>query len=156
MNNLFVVNMTIHAISFNGPSGQPSSETIGAITETLHEFDDKFVETCDDVSERRFINIVWRISGKRDVMKSTITFKGSQQCDAGNVAWFISGRIPAPMVMECDVTEEHNNDLHSCKLLCQCPCGDKCGFLHFRWQNPLWMKKNLSLCHYEEYYYLPW
>ena len=148
--------MEIYAISFNSPRRQPSLEATNKTIEYFPNFIDESMESCDDVGEKRFINIAWGISGKRNIIKSTVIIKGSQQCHASNTAWFISERVPGSMVIGCDVTEEQSKDLRKCKLRCQCACRGACGFLHFRVQIQPWMKKNLSLCHYEEYYYLPY
>ena len=124
--------------------------------ESFPNFFDESPETCDEVSKGTFLNVVWELTGKTKSIKATVIIKGSQLCNMGNTAWFISGRVPGPMVMGCDVTEEQDADLRRCNLLCQCACEEVCGFLHFRVQIPQWMKKNLSLCHYEEYNLVPW
>ena len=148
---LFIVNTGIPSISFTTPGRQSSHETSGDFPNLV----DEYPETCDDVSNREFINIMWELSDNTNIIQSTVIIKGSQQCHASNTAWFISGGVPDSMVLECEVTEEHDTDLRRCNLLCQCACGDDCGFLHFRVQLRPWMEKELSLCHYEEYYHLP-
>ena len=150
---IFTANTKILAISFISHDRQPSYEVNDEVFPNLV---DEFPETCDDISNRTFVNIIWELSGNTNIIESTLTIKGSQQCQASKMVWFISGRVPARQVIECDVTEEQGTALQKCKLLCQCACGAECGFLHFRVQNPPWMRERLSLCHYEEYHPIPW
>ena len=117
---------------------------------------DEFLETCDDINENVFINIVWKLADNRRVNQTQVVIRGSQHCYASNTAWFLSGRVPGSMVVACDVTEEYAMGLRKCNLQCQCPCGDTCDYLHFRVQMRSWMKTELSLCHYEHYYDMPW
>ena len=109
---MFVENTRIHAVSLTSPDRQPFYETI----DDLPKFVDDYPATCEDVSNREFINIIWELSGNANIIQLTVTIKGSQHCHAGNTAWFISGRLPGSMVIECDVTEEHDTELRRCNL----------------------------------------
>ena len=119
------------------------------MTEYFPKFVDGSPETCDDVKGSDFINIVWALAGSRRTIQAQVVIKGSQRCFASNIAWFLTGKMPSSMVLECDVREVYELGLRKCDLICQCLCGDNCGFLHFRVQLRSWMKKKLSLCHYE-------
>ena len=145
----------VQAISFNSPSRDPFRDTISNEIESFNNFVDDSPETCADVSDNDFINIMLEISGNENNVKSAVIIKGSQQCGAFNVAWFVSGRVPGPTVIPCNVTEDMDVEKHKCNLLCQCVCGDECGFLHVHVQNPPWMKQTLSLCHHEQYFFIP-
>ena len=147
-----VVNPIVYAISFTPHDRQLSYEG----DEEVPNLVDGFPETCDDVSNRKFINIIWELSAKTNMARSTVTIKGSQQCRATNMIWFIGGSVPGPLVMECDVTEEQVTGLRKCKLLCKCAPGAECGFLHFRAQHPPWLEETLSLCHFEEHFTMLW
>ena len=149
-----IVNPIIHAISLSPPRRDPFNDAISDAIESFSNFVDDSTETCDDVSDNDFINIMLEITGNENILKSTVIIKGSQQCGAFNVAWFVSGRVSGPIVIPCNVTEEMDVDMRKCNLLCQCVCGDECDFLHFHVQNPPWMKQTLSLCHYEHYFYI--
>ena len=105
------MNTRIYAILFNPPSQQPLHHEVSELIETLPNLNDEWLETCDDVSERGFINVKWAIDGKRNIIKSTVIIKGSKQCHGSNVAWFISGGVPGSMVIDGDVTEEQNTNL---------------------------------------------
>ena len=146
----------VHAISFNQLNRGPFNEIFDDVTESFPNFADNLQETCDDISENDFVSIVLELSGAMNVIQSRVIIKGSQECHASNTAWFVSGRVPGPTVMECQVTEEKSVDLRMCNLLCQCACGNECGFLHFRVQSLPWSKQSLSLCNFAQYYYIEW
>ena len=76
---------------------------------------------CNDVGKGT-LSIPYEY-GKTKSILATLIIRGSQQDNVG--------RVPGPMVMECDETEEHGTDLRRCNLLCQCTCAHVCGFLHF-------------------------
>ena len=151
---LFVVNTRINAISLNQPSRHLYEDAANNVAESFPNFDDRSMDTCDDVSTREYINILFGLSGNTNIIQSTVFIKGSQKCVADNVTWFVSGRVPGPTVLQCDVTEKRKMGLRLCNLLCQCVCGDDCDFLHFQMQNPPWVNETLSLCHYKQFYYI--
>ena len=145
-----------NAMSFSPPSRDSFTGAISNGIEYFNNFVDDSPETCDDVSNNHFINIIMEVFDNKAIVKSRVIIKGSQQCQAVNMVWFVSGRVPGSIVIPCNVTEEIDGDLRKCNLRCQCICGVECGFLHFHVQHPPWMKQTLSLCHYEQYVYLPW
>ena len=152
---MLVVNRGIHRVSFDPPSQMMFDETIQNVIDSLPKFDDDASQTCDDVSEAGFINIVWELFGDTKMINSSVLMKGSQPCRASNIAWFVRGRVPGRSVIQCNVTETQNMGLRICNLFCHCACGNACAFLHFQVQNPPWMNKTLRLCHYERYYFMP-
>ena len=147
------VNTTLSAISFNPPGGELYNSSDNAI-KPFKKLVDAYPDTCNNVSNSDFVNIAFELSSGKTTIKGTVFIKGSQECRASNTVWFVSERVPGPKVMECQVTESRDTDLRMCNVLCLCPCGDACGFLHLRVQNRPWMKETLSLCHFEQYLYM--
>ena len=154
--NLSIVINTISSnISFKPLSRYPCDEANYNIAEIFSNAVDELPETCDDVSERDFINVVWGVSGD-NVIEPRMVIKGSYQCQSRNMVWCANSGVTGPVMIGYNITEEHHMGLRMCKLLCLRACWDGCGFLHFRVMLLSLMQETQALCNCEQYIYMLW
>ena len=139
----------LHSVSHEYLSNKLPSDIKLDVTSIYPKLVDNDPASCEDIALSEFINIVWHLPNNLSTNQYRVYMKGTQECLDSNAAWFLSGRELRSIVMECDVTHEQDGDIHVCDIKCHCACGLRCDYLRLQLQSPPWMKRTLSLCHYE-------
>ena len=146
---IFLDEMRLHSVSHEYLSNKLATGIILDITSIYSKLVDNDPASCEDIALSEFTNIVWHLPNNRSTNPHRVYMKGTRGCHDLYAVWFMSGRELRSIVMECDVTHEQDGDIHVCDIRCHCACGLRCDYLRLQLQSPPWIKRALSLCHYE-------
>ena len=74
----------------------------------------------------------------------------SQDCEAKNFLWFVTGELLDAKPSECDVKQVASDDKKLCEIMCYCACTTECSYVHLQVQQLPWKDNQLGICHWEQ------
>ena len=118
--SMFAEQMKLHSVYFTQWS--PPELTNGKldVRNAYHRLVDSSSSTCEDMSGREFINVVWSLPRRETTNYFRVYMNGSQQCLDINAVWFTSGGKSGSVAVQCGVTQQNNTKIHVCDIQYLC------------------------------------
>ena len=137
--------------SFDPPQNPSDQPSIVQSTPRFSDILDDREETCHDFSDTEFLNLVFTfLSLDSGINHFRFLMNASQDCEAKNFLWFVTGELLDAKPSECDVKQVTSDDKKLCEIMCYCACAAECSYVHLQVQQLPWKDNQLSICHWEQ------